>query len=783
MKTETRRTPDSLGGRFGGDRALVLVLLFAAALVRLPFLSTFDLVTYDGTYYVNQAKAMLGWGASGGAFPIGYPLAIAALLPVVGDGVRAAQTVSFLSGLGSVWILFVLGRRLASRSLAFLGALSLALTPLFIRLSTTTYSEPIFIFWVLLGLYSFMRGWSLRFGLAMGLAAMTRPEALGIFGALAVVMLAKRAPRRRLALSLGAFLALYAVNVVVLSINVGRLVPGDTRFSLLQRTADTGRTSSTWQGREAWADFEGREQLERNLREKKSDPLLDGLRRMPGAFWLLALHSMPAAVLLAFRGVSRRRLFLLAGFAPLVFYPVFSSRNDPRYVLPYLPLVILFAVGGLERIRGRRLRRAGAGLMIVSTVAGIAVNRAQLLEPVSDGFQWAKKAGVAWRDRLDRDDRVADRKPYFAFYANAVYETIPIAPYEDAVEYLAGENARLLVLHEPTILALRPALLPLLRDPAAVRGELRFRQAEVVEAGSYIIYEATGVSGPLSRRRITPPAPGIRVTPRWSPDGESIAYRTLESGDGGGVFVIPVDGGEARRVVSGGGMNDPLSWSPDSRQLALALEVESGNVDIAIMGRDGGPARRLTSHAAADRSPSWSADGRRVFFCSNRTGRDEIWVVDLESSQERQITSDGGNAYPAVSPAGDRIAWIAGGRWLVVMDGETGRRSRSDLGRETRFVPSWSPDGVFIAVTGEETGGGFQVYLLAAADPSPLQLTKTVAGNGMPSWSPDGRRMVVVTNDEGDYGLWILSGLEPYRERLRSPYPVVTFGDDRDGGL
>ena len=49
----------------------------------------------------------------------------------------------------------------------------------------------------------------------------------------------------------------------------------------------------------------------------------------------------------------------------------------------------------------------------------------------------------------------------------------------------------------------------------------------------------------------------------------------------------------------------------------------------------------------------------------------------------------------------------------------------------------------------------------------------------MPSWSPDGEHVAVVTNDDGDFGIWILSGLDPYEERLSAPTPVATIAPKR----
>ena len=360
-----------------------------------------------------------------------------------------------------------------------------------------------------------------------------------------------------------------------------------------------------------------------------------------------------------------------------------------------------------------------------------------------------------------------DRKPFFAFYAGAKYVEIPIAPYDDAIRALTDEKVRLLVLHRDTIEPLRPALAPLLFDRAAIRGEVRFRQAEV-DVSSYVIYERERDGDPLSKKRITPRTAGMVISPVWSPDGGKIAFRGVEPSGESGLWTVSAGGGEASRVVSlgGAGVIDPISWSPDSRRIAFAAQGEGG-LDIQICDLSRGTLESLIAGGANDRSPSWSGDGSAIFFSSDRTGEDEIWSMNLESRSLAQWTRGGRNMYPSPSPRGDGLAWVREGEGLVIMDRATGRSVIAETPVKVTFPPAWSPDGRFIAAAAEESGGA-RVYLVSAADGTALVLTKTVAGTGMPSWSPDGARIAAVINHEGDFGIWVLAGLGPYQERLRS---------------
>jgi dipeptidyl aminopeptidase/acylaminoacyl peptidase len=405
----------------------------------------------------------------------------------------------------------------------------------------------------------------------------------------------------------------------------------------------------------------------------------------------------------------------------------------------------------------------------VSVLSGLYLNRGQLTEPVSDGYQWAKKAGLEWRARLRPGEKVADRKPFFAFYAGARYVEIPIAPYDDALRYLADEKVRLLIVHRDTIEPLRPALTPLLFDRALIRGEVRFRQAEI-DVSSYVIYEREREKDPLAKRRITERAPGLTISPNWSPDGAKIGFRRIEPSGGSSLWIVDAGGGAASRAatLSDAGAVDPISWSPDSKRIAFSALGEEG-LDIQVCDPVRGTLETVVAGGGNDRSPSWSRDGGEIFFSSDRSGESEIWSVDLASGSPAKVTQAGRCAYPAPSPRGDRLAFVREGDGLVILDRASGRSRAAETPPKVTFAPAWSPDGRFIAAAAEESGGS-RVYLVYADDGKALVLTKTVAGMGMPSWSPDGDRLVVAANENGDVGLWVLSGLESYKERLASTY-------------
>ncbi len=82
-------------------------------------------------------------------------------------------------------------------------------------------------------------------------------------------------------------------------------------------------------------------------------------------------------------------------------------------------------------------------------------------------------------------------------------------------------------------------------------------------------------------------------------------------------------------------------WSPDGRSIAFD-SMEAGDPNIYTIDVEGGVPRRLTPEPSRDYNPSWSRDGRSIYFSSNRGGSREIWKIPAEGGEAVQLTTDGG---------------------------------------------------------------------------------------------------------------------------------------------
>jgi dipeptidyl aminopeptidase/acylaminoacyl peptidase len=82
-------------------------------------------------------------------------------------------------------------------------------------------------------------------------------------------------------------------------------------------------------------------------------------------------------------------------------------------------------------------------------------------------------------------------------------------------------------------------------------------------------------------------------------------------------------------------------WSPDGQQIAFD-SLREGHRDVYVIGAEGGSLRRLTTETSSDVRPSWSQNGRWIYFGSNRGGDWQVWKAPSKGGQAVQVTRNGG---------------------------------------------------------------------------------------------------------------------------------------------
>ncbi len=133
--------------------------------------------------------------------------------------------------------------------------------------------------------------------------------------------------------------------------------------------------------------------------------------------------------------------------------------------------------------------------------------------------------------------------------------------------------------------------------------------------------------------------------PAWSPDGKQVAF-TRRDDNWLNVWTMNADGSSAKQgshIPHEDGQAQFPAWSPDGKR--LAVQVNGGSKDkrsahIWTIDLASGSARKLGEHDKPylDEVPTWFPDGQRIAFQSNRTGQMEIWVMNADGSQPREVT-------------------------------------------------------------------------------------------------------------------------------------------------
>jgi tricorn protease len=177
-----------------------------------------------------------------------------------------------------------------------------------------------------------------------------------------------------------------------------------------------------------------------------------------------------------------------------------------------------------------------------------------------------------------------------------------------------------------------------------------------------------------------------------SPKGERALF--VARGD---VFTLPIEHGPSRNLTHSSGAHDKWArWSPDGRKIAFVSD-RSGEDEVYVVDQAGGEAEPLTRGGAAMRyAPMWSADGKRIAF-SDKDGK--LYVVTLADRKQVQIADDARTQIRdyAWSPEGAYLAFSMvdpnGTRSIHVWSGSDGkiRRVTDDLWNEE--APAWDPQG------------------------------------------------------------------------------------------
>jgi Tol biopolymer transport system component len=211
------------------------------------------------------------------------------------------------------------------------------------------------------------------------------------------------------------------------------------------------------------------------------------------------------------------------------------------------------------------------------------------------------------------------------------------------------------------------------------------------------------------------------------------------------IFTSRPDGTDIKQLTKTPGYDAETTISRDGKLVFTSMR--DGDLDIYTMDANGKNVRRLTNELGYDGGPFWSYDGKQIVYRANhpKTEKDradylsllkdnlirpttlEIWVMNSDGSNKRQVTSNG----------------------------------------KANFAPYFFPDGhriIFASNMADPRGRNFDLYKINVDGTGLEQVTFNETFDGFPMFSPDGKKLVFASNrnakTQGDTNVFIADWIE-----------------------
>ena len=229
----------------------------------------------------------------------------------------------------------------------------------------------------------------------------------------------------------------------------------------------------------------------------------------------------------------------------------------------------------------------------------------------------------------------------------------------------------------------------------------------------------------------------LALTPRFSPDGQRIAYMGFRQGPPR-IYVKDIASGREGLLGDFRGMTFAPRFAPDGRSLLLTL-AQDGNSDLYLWDIATRRASRLTNDAAIDTSPSFSPDGSQIVFNSDRGGKPLLYVMSRSGGGARRISfGEGRYGSPAWWPRGDLIAFmvIKGGLFHIGVMRPDGSDERLITRSALDESPTWAPNGRVIMFSRQDPRSGRRRLFTVDVSGYNEREVSTPTDASDPDWSP-----------------------------------------------
>jgi len=253
------------------------------------------------------------------------------------------------------------------------------------------------------------------------------------------------------------------------------------------------------------------------------------------------------------------------------------------------------------------------------------------------------------------------------------------------------------------------------------------------------------------------------LDPRFSPDGQTVAFKGLAPEDVDDIFLVRLAGGEPKRLTFDNERTFGLDWTPDGAYIVFSSDRLGGRARLWKVRASGGQPEPLSVGLGFATSPALSRVGHRLVYTQWEINHN-IWRYEVprttgaSAPPTKLIASTGANAAPQFSPDGKRVAFEStrsGSReiWVCDSDGSNPRRVTFFGGPEARR-PRWSPDGREIAFEARGGGRHCAIYVVSVKGGRPRRLITDAPDERAASWSKDGKWIYFSSDKTGDRQVW-----------------------------